>query len=102
MECDVCETIEGLGWINSNDLSHCRDCHKVWPRRSERQHCTTCHETFKSINAAEKHWTENGHIHPVQLQLILRYDFDAEYWTVRLSEAQMQQLEELRKSSERS
>jgi hypothetical protein len=91
-DCVVCQRIIRDRWLRPPPQSHCRVCHRSWT--SLRQaHCTVCHEHFGSNGAADRHWLDEGHVHPSSIDgLELRSDLYGPVWVQAMDGAAIQRL----------
>jgi len=69
--CAICEHADRTGsWVDApgfEGMTHCRRCHRSWPRASELQHCTACCRTFTNARAADFHRGPRGCLDPASV-----------------------------------
>jgi hypothetical protein len=72
-DCRPCIHAGLFGWWGPpllkdlNAHTHCHNCHRSW-RGIKEAHCNVCHEQFASNEAAAKHWTDNRHVYPTEVE----------------------------------
>src|SRR6266536_665069 len=80
LSCVVCERKKETGGYNDTEFIHCNKCHALWTGLG-RTHCTLCHQTFNSYGGSDRHWTIDGHMHPLNLSY---FDFRSGIWFLKM------------------
>lgn len=74
MTCRTCTKADIHGGHLDESISHCRQCHRTWPRESNQAHCAKCHLHFTTPSAFDRHIHRGEHVDPATRGLVLTDD----------------------------